>query len=132
MGDEGDDGEDEDEFYEGEEEAGNVFCQEDVAQTGGAEEVELDAAAIDAEGVVGEDGDAEDGVGDSDGEDEFAEATAGAQAVSEEKDHEDRRDEAIELVDIAAKVDELLLEAGDDGGVEAEGAGAGYGYGWSA
>ena len=125
VGDEGDDGEDEDEFDEGEEEAGEVFCEEDVAQTGGAEEVELDAGAVHAEGVVGEDGDAEDGVGDGDGEDEVAVAAAGADATGEEEDHEERSDEAVELVEIAAEVDELLLQAGDDGGVEAEGAGAG-------
>ena len=119
-----DDGEDEDELNEGEEEAGDVFCEEDVAHAGGAEEVELDAGAVDSEGVVGEDGDAEDGVGDGDGKDEVAVAAAEADAAGEEKDHEEGRDEAVELVEIAAEVDELFLQAGDDGGVEAEGAGA--------
>src|SRR5258705_19911 len=63
------------------------------------------------------------GVGDSDRKDEVAEPAAGAKPVGEKKDHEDGRDEAVELVDIAAEIDELLLQAGDDGGVEAEGAG---------
>ena len=125
MRDEGDDGEDKHEFDKVEEEAGEVFCEEDIAHASGRHEVELNAAAIHAEGVVGEDGDAEDGVGDGDGEDEFAEAAAGAETVGEEKDHEDGGDEAVELVDIASEVDELLLQAGDDGGVETEGCGLG-------
>ena len=114
MRNEGDDGEDQDELNEVEEKAGEIFCEEDVAHAAGRHEVELNAAAVHAESVVGEDGDAEDGVGDGDGKDEVAEAAAGAEAVGEEKDHEDGRDEAVELVDIAADVDELLLQAGDD------------------
>src|SRR3984885_7660979 len=117
----GDDGIDEDEFGEGEEEAGDVFGEEDVSEAGGAEEVELDAGAVYSESVVGEDGDAEDGVGDGDGEEVFAVASAGAETAGEEKDHEERRDESVKLVDVAADVDEFFLEAGDDGGVEAEG-----------
>ena len=110
-----------------EQEAGEVFCEEDVAHAGRRQEIELDAAAVHAERVIGEDGDAEDGVGDGDGKDEVAEASAGAHAVGEEKDHEDRRDEAVELVDIAAEVDEFLLQAGDDGVVEAKDAGVAAG-----
>ena len=78
-----------------EEEAGEVFCEEDIAETGGAEEVELDAGAVHAEGVVGEDGDAEYGVGDGHGEDEVAESPVGAYATGEEEDHEEGGDEAI-------------------------------------
>ena len=127
VSDKANDGEDQDEFDEVEEEADEVFCEEDVAHAGGREEVELDAGAVHAEGVVGEDGDAEDGVGDGDGKDEVAEAAAGADAAGEEEDHEDRRDEAVELVDVAAEVEEFFLQAGGDGGVEAEGAGVGSG-----
>jgi len=43
--------------------------------------------------------------------------------VAHDEDHEDGRDKAVELVDIAAEVDEFFLQAGDDGGVEAEGVG---------
>ncbi len=128
VGDEGDDGVDDDELDEGEQEAHEVFCEEDVAQAGGAEEVELDAGSVHAESVVGEDGGAEDGVGDGDGEDEAAEALAGGHAAGEEKDHEDGNDESVELIEVAAEVEELFFEAGDDGVVEAEG-GAGRGVG---
>ena len=114
MRDEGDDGIDEDEFGENEEEASDVFCEEDVAHAAGAEEVELDSGAVHAEGVVGEDGDAEGRVGDGDGKDELAEAAAGAKAAGEDEDHEEGCDEAVELVDVSAQVDELFFEAGDD------------------
>ena len=53
----------------------------------------------------------------------MAVAAADAHAAGEEEDHEDGGDESVELVEVAAEVDELLLQAGDDGGVEAEGAG---------
>ena len=122
MGDGGDDGVDEDEFGEGEEEAGDVFGEEDVAQAGGAEEVELDAGAVYSESVVGEDGDAEDGVGDCDWEEVFTVASTGAETAGEEEDHEERGEESVKLVEVAADVDEFFLQAGDDGGVEAEGA----------
>src|SRR5882762_6947626 len=49
-----------------------------MTRAGGGHEVELNAAAVHAEGVGGEDGDAEDGVGDGDRKDEVAETIAGA------------------------------------------------------
>src|ERR1700679_989461 len=134
MSDDADDCEDKDELDEVEEEAEDVFCEKDVAQAERCEEVELDAGAVDAETVVGQDGDAEDGVGDGDGEEIGAEASAYSHAAGEEEDHEDGSDEAEELVGVAAKVEELLLEAGDDGWAETEGAGFGSvgleGDGW--
>jgi hypothetical protein len=117
VSDDGDHGEDEDEFDEGEEEAGDVFCEEDVAQASGAEEVELNAGAVGSESVVGEDRDAEDGVSDCDGEDVRAVASGDAHPAGDEEDHEERSDESVELVEIAAEVDGFFLQTRDDGGV---------------
>jgi hypothetical protein len=110
---------------EGKEEADEVFGKEDIAQASWAEEVELNAGTVHAQGVVGENGDAEDGVGDRQRQDVVSEAFAGAHAACEEEDHEDGNDKTIELVDVATEVEELLLQAGDDGVVEPEDAGVG-------
>ena len=108
TGDEGDDGEDQDEFDEVEEKANEVFCEEDVADCGRRDEVEAGRRAVHAEAVVGEDGDAEEGVSDGGRERQGTEACRCAHAVGEEEDHEDGSEKAVELVGVAAEVDELL------------------------
>ena len=128
---------DEDELDGGEGEAEEVLGEEDVRHADGGEEVGLDAGGVGAEDVVGEGGDAEEGVGDGGGE-EVAGAAEAAEAASEDEDHREGGEEAVELRDVAAEVDELLLQAGGDEGGEAEvvvgaceGAAALAGRGWA-
>ena len=73
---EGENSVDEDELDQAKEKADEILCEEDVAESGRADEVELDAGSVHAETVVGKDGDAEEGVGDSGREDEAAAGAA--------------------------------------------------------